>query len=193
MSKEIRELFKQDFQLENGETMPKGHENRFLNKLEGAIPQKKASNFSWYNIAATVLLFIALGIGAYGYFQSEIIINDNTVVDMKTNTSTKSLGDISPNLKKVEDYYIANINLELSKVKVTQENKELFDGYVNRLEVLNQEYGKLSIELNNLGPNEQTVNALIGNLKLRLNLMYRLKEQLKTLKTIKNKSSVNSI
>ena len=28
-------------------------------------------------------------------------------------------------LKRVEDYYLASINLELSKVKLTPENKEL--------------------------------------------------------------------
>ena len=95
----------------------------------------------------------------------------------------KSLGDISPDFKKVEDYYLANINIELSKVKQTPENKELFDGYVMRLAELNQEYKRLSVELTDHGPNELTVSALIDNLKLRLNLLYRLKEQLNDLNT----------
>ncbi len=81
----------------------------------------------------------------------------------------------------MEDYYLANINLELSKVKLTPENKELFDGYVVKLEELNKEYKPLSVELTENGPNELTVSALIDNLKLRLNLLYRLKEQLQDL------------
>ncbi len=184
MSKDIRELFQEAPLLENKEAMPKGHENRFFDKLEKALPEQKKLRFSWYGMAASLLLFIALGVGGYHYFQFEETTQNTKIVDVKTNISTKSLGDISPDLKKVEDYYIANINLELSKVQVTSENKELFDGYVNRLEMLNVEYKKLSIELNNQGPNEQTVNALISNLKLRLNLMYRLKEQLKKINTI---------
>merc|ERR1711974_453883 len=106
---------------------------------------------------------------------------ENTVVENENQTKEdqlKSLGDVSPDLKKVEDYYLANINLELSKIKQTPENKELFDGYVIRLAELNQEYKRLSVELTENGPNELTVSALIDNLKLRLNLLYRLKEQL---------------
>lgn len=193
MSKDIRALFKQDAQSENETAMPKGHEARFLNKLNEAIPEKRTRRFSNYGMVATLLLLIVLSFGAFNYLQPDVEIERPDVVNVKANTTTKSLGDISPSLKKVEDYYIANINLELSKVQVTKENKELFDGYVSRLDILNQEYEKLSIELSNLGPSEQTVNALISNLKLRLNLMYRLKEQLKKLNAIKNAPSINSI
>ena len=83
----------------------------------------------------------------------------------------------------MEDYYVANINLELANVKLTPENKELFDSYIVRLEELNKEYNRLSVELTENGPNELTVSALIDNLKLRLNLLYRLKEQLNELNT----------
>lgn len=76
---------------------------------------------------------------------------------------------------------MANINLELSKMKVTPESKELFDGYLLRLEELNKEYAVLAEELTESGPSELTVNALINNLKLRLNLLYRLKEKLNEL------------
>jgi hypothetical protein len=90
---------------------------------------------------------------------------------------------VSPDLKKVEDYYIANINLELSKVKLTKDNKEVFDGYIAQLEELNKEYKRLTVELTENGPNELTVSALIDNLKWRLNLLHRLKEQLNQLNT----------
>ena len=73
---------------------------------------------------------------------------------------------------------MASINLELSKVQLTPENKELFDGYVQRLKELNDEYDKLTLELNDNGPNEETLDALIDNLKFRLNLVMRLKEKL---------------
>ena len=85
---------------------------------------------------------------------------------------------------------MANINLELSKVKLTPENKEMFDSFIKRFEDLKDEYNALSLELTENGPNEQTINALIGNLKLRLNLLHRLKEQLKTLNTLEEKQEV---
>ena len=61
----------------------------------------------------------------------------------------------------------------------TPETKALFDGYLLQLNELDKEYQKLSLELTESGPSELTVNALIDNLKLRLNLLYRLKSQLK--------------
>jgi len=179
MAKDIRDLFEVDNKLST-DTMPKGHEARFLKKLEAAKPRRKKSRFTFFNIAASVVLLIGLSFGAFQMFNTD---KPTDIVDAnpKTTIETKTLGDISPDLKKVEDYYLANINLELSKVKLTPDNKEVFDGYVNRLNDLKAEYHKLSVELTNEGPDEPTVDALISNLKLRLNLMYRLKEQLKTL------------
>ena len=53
---------------------------------------------------------------------------------------------------------------------------------MNRLDVLNNDYLLLNKELNESGPNEANVNALIDNLKLRLELLFKLKNKLKELK-----------
>ena len=106
-------------------------------------------------------------------------ITNNNLVEKQPS----SLSTVSPDFKKIEDYYLAAINLELSKVTLTPENKELFDAYIKRLEELKKEYNQLSIELTNEGPNELTINALINNLKRRLSMLYRLKEQLKNIKS----------
>ena len=178
MAQDIKKLFENENKLSNLK-MPKGHGKRFLDKLDEALPAEpvKRSTFGFIQIAASVVILIGLSFGAYKYFETPPVIEQQQEVA----TKMKSLGDISPDLKKVEDYYLANINLELSKVKLTPENKELFDGYVLKLEELNKEYERLTVELTEHGPNELTVNALIDNLKLRLNLLYRLKEQLQDL------------
>lgn len=176
MAQDIRKLFENDNKLSN-EQMPKGHEVRFLSKLDEALPETKDEGFrsSFMKIAASVVIFLGLGYGAYEFMNKPPVTSDEPqeIVELKT------LGDVSPDLKKVEDYYLANINLELSKIKLTPENKEIFDSYVNRLQELNEEYNVLSKELTEDGPNERTVDALINNLKFRLDLLYRLKEQLK--------------
>lgn len=181
MAKDIRELFEADNKLSN-DSMPVGHEVRFLDKLETALPENKATKFNWLSIAASVVLFLGLAFGAFQFFNPEEAIGSEVVDTVEP--ETKTIGDFSPDLKKIEDYYLANINLELSKVKLTPENKELFDGYVKRLDDLKAEYQRLNVELTKEGPDELTVDALISNLKLRLNLMYRLKEQLKDLNTV---------
>lgn len=184
MAQDIRDLIKND-KTQFKSKMSKGHESRFLEKLESELPQNndRQKSWSWLNIAASVVIVLGLSFGAYNFFQESSYdkIEPDLVENNEMETNMKSLGDVSPDLKKVEDYYLANINLELSKVKLTPENKELIDGYLNQLAELNKEYKNLSLELTNSGPNELTVNALITNLKMRLNLMYRLKEQLELL------------
>ena len=194
MAQDIRKLFEEERTKDfTKDKMSSGHEARFLEKLDKELPIKKSKNWIWLQVAASIVFLIALGYSGLKYFENPI--EPVKVVDTNTNkeTPTKSLGDISPDLKKVEDYYLANINLELSKVKLTPENKELIDGYISRLEELNKEYDSLSLELSETGANELTVNALITNLKFRLNLMYRLKEQLKLLNdTNENQSKINA-
>ncbi|MGJ8594057.1 MAG: hypothetical protein ACSHXF_16020 [Aquaticitalea sp.] len=177
MAQDLKKLFEQErLKVQNG--MPKGHEARFLKKLEDELPATSIKKrFRIWNIAASVVVLLGLSFGGYQYFNTpqEVIEPEKEVVTLK------SLGDVSPDLKKVEDYYVANINLELANVKLTPQNKELFDSYILRLEELNKEYKRLSVELTEHGPNELTVSALIDNLKLRLNMLYRLKEQLNEL------------
>lgn len=176
MARDIRELFEDDNAL--NEKMPKNHQDRFLEKLDKALPKKRKSNFNWLQIAASVVVFLGFSFGAYNYFQTEKPIEVAT-----TNlVETKTLGDVSPGLKKVEDYYLASINLELSKMKYTPETKAIFDGYLLQLDELDKEYQRLLLELTESGPSELTVNALIDNLKFRLNLLHRLRSQLKVFK-----------
>ena len=187
MAQDIRELFQKEQKNETQANLPAGHEARFLKKLDAEFSKTSKTTWSWWYIAASIVVVLGVGFGTFKYFQ---VPENIQVVDTPTDTGsnkgeipTRTLGDISPDLKKVEDYYLANINFELSKVTLTPENKDLIDGYLTQLETLNQEYKRISLELTHSGPNELTVNALITNLKFRLNLMYRLKEQLETLKT----------
>ncbi len=177
MAQDIRELFKND--EAKHERMPENHQERFLKKLDKEIPIVSKSKFNWMRIAASVVLFIGLGFGAFKFFQPQADYPTETT--LTETVETKTLGDISPGLKKVEDYYLASINLELSKMKFTPETKDLFDGYLLQLDELDKEYKRLSAELTESGPSELTVNALIDNLKFRLSLLYRLRDQLKTL------------
>lgn len=176
MAQDIRNLFEKDSKAQQAK-MSKGHEARFLQKLEEELPKKTSKGFSFLNIAASVVVLLGLSFGAYQFFQSPNNGDDPNEV-VVTKKDIKSLGEVVPDLEKVEDYYLASINLELSKVQLTPDNKDLVDGYIERLKELNEEYDNLIVELNENGPNEETLDALIDNLKFRLNLVMRLKEKL---------------
>lgn len=183
MEQNLKDLFKNQPEDKSVE-MSQGHEARFLEKLNQALPERKKSNhFGFLNIAASVVVMLGLSYGAFQYFSTPpetTSIETNTIVETK---EIKSMGEFSPQLKKVEDYYLASINLELSKVKLTSENKDLVDGYILRLKELNTEYKNLTIELNENGPNTETLDALIDNLKLRLNLVTQLKNKIEEFST----------
>jgi hypothetical protein len=181
MAQDLRNLFEKDSNAQNAK-MSQGHEARFLSKLDDALPlETKASSFSFLNIAASVVVILGLSFGAYQFLNNsggDIPEGTEVVNGGESKKDIKSMGEVVPDLKRVEDYYLASINLELSKVQMTSENKDLVDGYIQRLKELNDEYDNLILELNENGPNEATLDALIDNLKFRLNLVMRLKEKL---------------
>ena len=197
MAQDIKKMLAQDKTMTKV-SMPEGHKARFLEKLEQELPEKKeAASFPWMKIAASVVLLFGLGFATYHFFNKEVETGNTPIVSNdnpgQTAEDSKSLGDISPDLKKVEDYYLASINLELSKVKYTDETKELLDGYLERLDELTKEYKRLTQELNTNGPNELLVNALIDNLKFRLNLLYKLRNHLDELQSVESTEVENQI
>lgn len=190
MAQNIKKLLKEG--LSNSAKMREGHEARFLEKLNNSSAAKKTSFIKWQNIAAVLLIALGLSYGGFTFLKTSLP-NETTTTQPNPIILTKTLGDVSPSLKKVEDYYLASINLELSKLKYTSETKVLFDSYLQRLNELNKEYSNLNEELTTSGPNELTINALIDNLKLRLNLLYRLKEQLNVLNKQEKETIQSSI
>jgi hypothetical protein len=167
--------------------MNEDHEKRFMELLEKELPKQKKLSFFILKIAAAILVLV--GIGTVFIMSREDSNLKTTIVDKNPGVETKtgiSLGDLSPDLKKVENYYVANINLELSKLNISGDNKELVDSYMERLTELNVEYKKLNEELNQVGPNDQTISALIKNLQLRLQLLQKLKEKLNEVQSSKN-------
>lgn len=188
MKQDLRKMFK-DYTEEKRYTMKTGHESRFLEKLESKMPTKQKSTKTWLFVAATIVVLLSIGLG-YTFKNSGL--SQPAVVTTDTNTNEKqpdqdfTFGDLSPDLKKVESYYLANINIELSKLEISKDNEELIDSYMEQLNNLNNEYKNLNTELKELGPNDQTISALIENLQLRLQLLKKLKKKLNQLKQSKN-------
>ena len=173
MPKDIRDVLRNE-SVGTGKPS-KNHRSTFEAKLQKELHSKKMGSYHFLKIAASFLVIVSLG-GSIFYF------SNNTVVEQPTEVAKiESLGSISPELKTIENYYLASIQAEISTLEETPENKELLDGYLEKLGELTTDYKVLTQELNNEGLNEKTINALIENLQQRLNLMYQLKEQLDVL------------
>lgn len=193
MAQDIKDLLKKE-QLHIQKGLSDGHEARFLERLEAELPHTDSKgtkrSFLFYKIAAAVVLLVSISVLVYQQFPKNPTSSHLEIADTEnTNTekpSLKSLGDISPDLKKIEDYYMASINYELTQVEVSEIGKQLFESYMEKLSELNEEHKVLQQELTDIGPNEQTINAMIDNLQFRLKLLYQLKEKLNELKKSEN-------
>tara|TARA_R110002074_G_scaffold401581_2_gene600219 strand:- start:4630 stop:5214 length:585 start_codon:yes stop_codon:yes gene_type:complete len=194
MEQDLREMFKKENQ-EQKFTINNGHEERFLEKLQQSLPDGKKRSRTWLKVAASIVVMLSVGVGYFLLIENSNV--ENTVVDsnqINEEQTEFTFGDLSPDLKKVENYYVANINLELAKLEVSPDTKDLIDGFMEQLNNLNLEYKTLNAELKDLGPNDQTITALIENLQLRLQLLQKLKRKLNELKLSKNEQiNENSI
>ncbi|TVZ17244.1 hypothetical protein [Maribacter sp. MAR_2009_72] len=184
MEQDLREMFKTQHKDERC-ALKTGHEARFLQKLEKELPIGKKKNRSWLFMAASIVILLGIGLG---YTYTNRNVEQPAVVNAEENLPDRefTFGDLSPDLKKVENFYMANINIELSKLQFSTDNKDLIDSYMEQLNNLNMEYKNLNTELKELGPNDQTITALIENLQLRLQLLQKLKKKLNDLKQSKN-------
>ena len=199
MARHLRELFEKEREQKSFK-MREGHEDRFFAKLEEELPNnppKKKVISLWMQIAASVVVAVGLSVYYFNNNGGSVDPDENiTVVDRGTQSIEDqgiSLGDLSPDLRKIETYYTTNINLQLAELADDPGNKELVDSYMDRLAELNKEYQRLNQELNELGPNDQTINALINNLQLRLQLLQKLKSKLNQLKSSKNEQESSNI
>lgn len=188
MAQDLRDLLKEEKSRKY--PMKPDHETRFAARLDQTMPVVNKLRLWNYLIAAALVLLFGIGIVLYFNSGTEIKATDAVVkgkekADAKANIS---IGDLSPDLKKIEQYYVATINMELSEIEVSADNKAMVDGFMERLAQLNSEYQELNKELNAIGPNDQTISALIRNLQLRLELLYKLNDQLNSLKSSENET-----
>jgi len=195
MGQDIREMFQNEEQV-GREKLPKGHQSRFEARLEKKLPIQKKRNYSGFFQIAAVLV-VALGIGAFFLFNNtqDPVQNNNQMVETpieepENNENVGSteyrLSDVSPEFKKIEDYYMASVNIQLAKLDMTPDNKELIDAFMKKLETLNEEYIALNAEIQDTGLNEETVEAMVANLQLRLDLLKKLKTKLNEIKQSKD-------
>lgn len=182
MPKDIRDILKE---AKGSRELKENHRQRFEARLLQLHKPKKKSNFFFLKVAASILL-----VAAIGYFSlptSPVDAESQPVVS----TKITSLSSVSPEMKQIEDYYVTAINYELSSIEITPENQEILDDYLEKVGKLTDDYQRLNAELSKNGINEKTINALITNLQLRLQLLVQLKDTLNEMKTSKNEENEN--
>ena len=202
MAQDIRKMLQEDKSLPS--QPPKGHLNRFEARLEEHFPenkQEKSSNRSFFFLKIAAVLVVALGVGFF-FLNSKETFSGNEITDAPAEveqekeeeievTKEYQLSDESPEFRKIENFYLASLNIELAKLDVNESNKALVDSFMTQLAGLDQEYKKLNAEISETGLTESSVEALISNLQLRLELLYKLKNKIKDINQSKIQGNEN--
>jgi len=189
MGQDIKKMLEGESELKTHK-LSDGHKSRFENRLNEEFPTRN-NQFSFLRIAASFLVLVSIGLLSYQYMNS----NDTSQKIVQSDENKiNSIADISPDLKKVEDYYLANINYQISKIKITDENEDLLEVYFSQLGELQKEYDELNTKLNiDDSVNEDTIDKLIENLQMRLLLLKQLKKKLNTIENLNLKQKESSI
>lgn len=192
MAQDIRKLMKDQNDTES--VLNEGHDVRFEKLLEQRLPHKNASEtkgniFLWMKIAAVLIVSGIVGWVAYdnAFAKADATQLVETVMEDKNDPVAEPdilLSALSPEFKKIEEYYLASVNLEIARLEITDDNKELIDAFMKQLAELDAEYKRLNQEITESGVSEEMVNAMIENLKLRVELMLKLKAKLKEMKDV---------
>jgi len=173
------ENLKDGFDLEEPTS---GHDQRFLEKLrsDSKVVQIKSKRSSFWKpfmgIAASLALIVTLAIG----YQS--------------NTTSNDLASVSPEMETTQDFFTSAIATELEKLNSedSPEYQELVVDAMFQLKILEQDYEKLKLNLEESGVDKRVIHAMISNFQNRIDILTNVSEQIDELKQQKNTTNENS-
>lgn len=171
----IEELFKNlqnDFDLETPE---EGHGERFLNKLKHDDNLENAKNIKslFYKPLLAAAAVIILCFGLFTFLQREPAAND--------------LASVSPQLSQTQNFFDTVITSELNKLKIKRspENEALVADALEQMELLEKNYKRLKLDLNESGNDQRVVYAMINNFQSRIDLLEEVLKSIEALKQLK--------
>lgn len=181
MERDLRKVY-QEAQHQNLK-LPQGHLEEFEQRLKKEFPTKrKTMKFFYWSSAAVVLVLLSLVIQP---------AKNNQGPQVKE--QYLSLGSLSPELERVENFYTKGVQMQWATLKANTSNNELIDATESRMNLLDENYKVLTEELNQKGPSEELINAMIQNLEMRMRLLLQLKGRLNELKKTENENSSQSL
>ena len=173
MKTDLDKLFDQNFDISEPTI---GHFDRFEKRL--SMPnQKPKTNWKWISIAASVVLIFGIW---FGQNQQKNYID---------------LADISPKMEETQDYFTSVIRTEIEKINLqkTDNNSKLIEDSFLRLDHLEIQYKKLTLELKESDADKRVIFAMISNYQQRIEILENLLNQLENIKQIKATTHENFI
>lgn len=165
MKQDIRDLFKQKSLPKK--KLPDFHEDDFLEKLTTFNQKKKSKTFSpILKIAASIALILSVG---YYFLNSDVKIENHNQPEMLVE------------IKQIEKEYYNNIKIEWDKFISLTDDQNLINKYQEKLKSLDLSYQEILIQYKTDKNNLIVIEALIQNLKNRLQLLKDIQQHINLL------------
>jgi hypothetical protein len=172
--KNIEEIIRSNRDFFGDEEPSKGHVERFERKLElrfharGAV---KRSIVPYLLKAAVVTLLVTLSsLWTWDHF-------------IRPDRNRMTLGDVSPQYKEVENYYLHQVNLMESEIKTIDlnnpEQKEMLEKEMKNMDSV---YVQLQKDLKANPDDERIINAMIEHYQTKVEVMNYIINQLKVIR-----------
>lgn len=180
--KTIEEIIRSNRDFFEDEEPSKGHFERFERKLEkrfqtGAV---KRSIVPYLLKAAVVTLLVTLSsLWTWDHF-------------IRPDRNRMTLGDVSPQYKEVENYYIHQVNLMESEIGTINliDNKQQ-DMLKNEMKSMDSVYIQLQKDLKANPDDERIINAMIEHYQTKVEVMTYILNQLKAIRNENQNTSGN--
>ena len=175
MKDNLEKLF-QDINFDTEEPQ-KGHEERFLQKLEQQQKKSKGKVF-YLNVLTPIASIAACLLVAF------LVFNQN----LNFNKPNGELASVSPEMEKTQQFYTAVIQTELEKLasEKTPETEAIFNDAIKQLEILEKDHEKLKKDLVKSGNDKRVIFAMINNYQQRIELLQEVLQKIDKIKNLKN-------
>ena len=172
--KNIEDLIRDNGNFFSGEEPIGGHDERFMWKLEKRLHShdNKRSIVPYLLKAAVVTLLITISsLWTWEHF-------------IRKDSNRMTLGQVSPQYREVENYYIHQVNLMESEISTTtiSNNPEQKEILMKEMKSMDSVYVQLQKELKANPNDERIINAMIQHYQTKVDVLNFIVNQLKEIK-----------
>jgi hypothetical protein len=169
--KNIEEIISSNKDLFDSAEPSEGHLERFTMKLENRFHNKK-------RIISIVPYLLKASVAALLITLSSLWTWDHYI---RPGSQRIALGDVSPQYKEVENYYVQQVNImegEIANIDL-ENNSEQREMFLQEMKSMDSTYIQLQKELKANPDDERIINAMIEHYQTKIDVMNFIMSQLK--------------
>lgn len=159
------------------------------NKIENELEEKKTHSLNWWKLsnraAAVVIIFIM------SYYVHDFIAKQKES-NIAINPEQQLADSIKNEFLETEAYYTLQVNLKLNEVnELANKHPEIIKDIRNDISDLDSIYKGLKSDLNDNIANEEIIEAMIQNYRIKLDILESILNEMKNSSTSKKEKNEN--